>query len=83
MITAFIPGVLELQVFKMSHDPGMRPFHGCSATSTLPQEATLATCRLNEPQPINNHPRGVKFPHHAGAVLTREVTVFIPGQLDL
>ena len=39
---------------------------GCSGTSALAREATIAACCLHEPQPISNQPVGLGFQHHAG-----------------
>ena len=39
---------------------------GCDGTSALARGATRAARWLHEPQPINNHPVGLGFPHLAG-----------------
>ena len=39
---------------------------GCGGTLALARGATLAARWLHEPQPISNHPVGLRFPHPAG-----------------
>ena len=52
---------------------------GCGGTSELARGATLAARWLHEPQPINNYPVGLGFPHPAGRYRPGESAFMSPG----
>lgn len=56
---------------------------GFGETSTPAQGPTLPARLLCEPQPISDQPMGGGVSTSRRAVLTRGITVFVPGLLEL